>query len=198
MPEAALLDQLRPEPPLDSSCGRTPGARARHGALVCTFATPRRACSPSSQNHANRAILEHLGYPPTGSSPRGRPLCPPPQAMKLIVSSASSLMELSFCSPGRVCQATTTAQISGGRYCPPRAICAAVPLRQLVEIVDERAHGGVEPEQLRVARFDQEVLVGGMGPLSVGEAEVAGRQLERLAGEHVARPRAARPRRDDR
>src|SRR5260370_41762641 len=64
-------------------------------------------------------------------------------------------------------------------------------LSQVVEVVDERLHRAVEADELRVFALDQVVLVGRVGPAAVAEAEVARRQLERLAGEDVARPRAA-------
>src|SRR5260370_28471966 len=62
---------------------------------------------------------------------------------------------------------------------------------QVVEVVDERLYRAVEADELRVFALDQVVLVGRVGPAAVAEAEVARRQLERLAGEDVGPPRAA-------
>src|SRR5882672_2878247 len=80
----------------------------------------------------------------------------------------------------------------------PRGPLGPAALRQLVPVVDEAADRGVEPVQPGIARLDQVVLVGGVRAAAVAQSEVAGRQLERLAGEHVARPGAGEPRPQDR
>ena len=70
--------------------------------------------------------------------------------------------------------------------------------RELGEVLDERPHRAVEALDLRVRRLDHVVLVGRVRAAAVAEAEVAGRQLQRLAGEDVARLRAGVARPEDR
>src|SRR5207249_11731703 len=69
---------------------------------------------------------------------------------------------------------------------------------QLVEEVDERAYGALPGPPLRVRRLDHEVLVGRVGAAAVAEAEMAGGELERLAGEDDAGIRARVARQHDR
>src|SRR5438093_13437058 len=66
---------------------------------------------------------------------------------------------------------------------------------QFEKIFHEREHGAVEPLNLRVRRVDDVVFVRSMGATAVAEAEMAGWQAGRFAGEHVAGPgtRIARP-----
>ena len=62
-----------------------------------------------------------------------------------------------------------------------------------VEELDVRRHDPVEPGQLRIRRLDDVVLIRRVRPAAVPQAELAGRQTERLAGEGDPRPRAGQP-----
>src|SRR5262249_37641732 len=59
-------------------------------------------------------------------------------------------------------------------------------LRQFVEIFDKRHHCAVESLYLRVGRLDDVILVGRVRAAAVTEAEMSGRQFERLAGENIS------------
>src|SRR5215472_7432476 len=65
---------------------------------------------------------------------------------------------------------------------------------QLVKIFDLREYGAVETLHLGVGRFDDEIFVRGMGAVPVSEAEVAGGEAERIAGEDAPGPRAGQAR----
>jgi len=62
---------------------------------------------------------------------------------------------------------------------------------QRVQIINVRPHRRVSPSHLLVLRVDQEVLVRRVRAHAVTQPEVTRGQLQRLAGEHVAWPRAA-------
>lgn len=59
---------------------------------------------------------------------------------------------------------------------------------QLVQVINEGAHGAVHALKLRVFRFDDVVFVRSVCAAAVAEAEVTCRQVQRLTGEYVARP----------
>ena len=65
---------------------------------------------------------------------------------------------------------------------------ASINRRQLEQVFDEREHDAIHTLDLRVRRFDDVIFVRRMGAAAVAEAEMAGWQTERFAGEHVAGP----------
>src|SRR5437764_4873887 len=69
--------------------------------------------------------------------------------------------------------------------------------RHLVEIFHVRPHRAVDPLHLRVRRLDQVVFVRRVRAAAVAQSEVARREPQRLAGEHVAGPRPRVPRQED-
>jgi len=73
----------------------------------------------------------------------------------------------------------------GLRAKPPRL------LAELVQILHKRHRRAVEPVHLGVGRFDDVVLVGSVRAASMPQAEVAGSEAQRSAGEGVARVRSS-------
>src|SRR5436309_5706389 len=67
--------------------------------------------------------------------------------------------------------------------------------RQLEQVFDERHHRAIEALDLWVRRFDNVIFVRRVGAAAVIEAEMAGGELERFAGENVTgiRTGVARP-----
>src|SRR5712692_6258406 len=59
---------------------------------------------------------------------------------------------------------------------------------QLMQVINEGAHGAVHALHLRVFRLDDVVFVRSVRAAAVAEAEVTCRQAQRLTGEYVARP----------
>jgi SAM-dependent methyltransferase len=60
--------------------------------------------------------------------------------------------------------------------------------RQRVQIIHVRLDRAVQSRQFRILRLDQEVLVRRVRTQAMTESEVPGRELQRIAREHVARP----------
>src|SRR5713101_7237643 len=61
---------------------------------------------------------------------------------------------------------------------------------QLVQVINEGAHGAVHALELRVFRLDDVVFIRSVRAATVAEAEVTCRQVQRLTGEYVTRPGA--------
>src|SRR6202521_6462273 len=78
------------------------------------------------------------------------------------------------------------------------AISRLARLRQTVQELDVGANRAVYALDFGILGFDDVVLVGGVRAASVAEAKRAGREMERLSGEHVAGPRARAARKSDR
>src|SRR6266849_11179485 len=69
---------------------------------------------------------------------------------------------------------------------------------QLVQVINEGAHGAVHALELRVLRLDDVVFVRSVRAASMAEPEVARGQAQRLAGEYVAWPGPGAARQNDR
>src|SRR5947207_949890 len=60
--------------------------------------------------------------------------------------------------------------------------------RQFEEVFGEREHGAVQTLDLRIGGLDDIIFVRSMGAAPVAQPEMAGRELERFAGEQIAGP----------
>src|SRR5881296_2060644 len=77
----------------------------------------------------------------------------------------------------------------------PRTNRVSVSNRQLEKVFHKRECCAVHAFDLRVRRFDNVIFVRSMSAAAMAKTKVAGGELQRRAGEHVARPGtcAARP-----
>src|SRR5881396_1852855 len=90
-----------------------------------------------------------------------------------------------FCRAPSASKAVHEPRRSRAGVSPRREAFGNLP-RQFEEVFGEREHRAVQTVDLRIGGLDDIIFVRSMGAAPVAQPEMAGRELERFAGEQIA------------